>query len=101
MVWPTWAFGLQIEAYTVGGGEGSFGRAVGMETHVVQSILSADAEHAFPGGFVHGGVAGEWKVAIFHRAAKLRDAAVYVEHLSFRPELPHAESPCLAVGAMA
>ena len=48
VVRPARSFGLQIESHTVGRRKGGFGRTERMETHVVQPIAPANAEHPFP-----------------------------------------------------
>ena len=91
MVGPRGAFGLQVEAHTVSRLKGSLGRTERVEAHVVQTVAFADAKHPLPRFLVHGCIAREGKVAVLHRTAQQRLAAVDVEVVVAHLELPHAE----------
>ena len=68
-----------------------------METHVVQPIAPANAEHPFPRLLVHRGISCQWEIAVLHRAAQLGEPAVHIKHLSVYLELTHPESTGLFV----
>ena len=48
MVGPRRAFGLKVETESVGSHESSFGWAVAVETHMVETEVLARAEDSFP-----------------------------------------------------
>ena len=48
VVRPTRSLGLEVETHLVGCYEGCVGGAIGVETHVVQSVFLAATEYAFP-----------------------------------------------------
>ena len=70
MVGPRGTLGLQVDAHTVGSGEGGLGRTIGMEADVVEPVLTALEEDARPRGFVDRWIAGLGEAAVLDCAAQ-------------------------------
>src|ERR1700761_7428685 len=91
MIGPGRTFGLQIESHPVGCFECCFGRAIGMEPHMVESKAAGDAKEPFPACFVYGCVAGEREFAVLDGAAEMDRVAVDSEVGALGFEFAHAE----------
>ena len=97
MIRPRRAFGLQVDAHTVGGTEGSIGRTIAVETHVIQSPFLALGEDAQPFLFVCRRVAGHGEAAVLHRAAQEHRPSVDVELTVADADLSQAEEGLILV----
>ena len=95
---PTRTFRLQIETDQIGCDKSSFRRAERMKTHVIQTIVAANAEHPLPGSYVHRSITGQWEITVFHCAAKHCFAAIDVEPFSFYLEIAHSKLYLFDVG---
>jgi len=62
---PEREFRLEIDALFVCCGEAGFGRAVGVETHMIQAPLLEDFENPPPSLYIHRGVTGQREGAPF------------------------------------
>ena len=91
VVGPRRTFGLQVDAHTVGSTEGSLGRTVAVEAHVVQTVLLALTEDAQPLRLVGGRIARQREAAVLHRAAQMERTAVDIELASLDRDVAHAE----------
>ncbi len=100
---PHAAFRLQVEAQFVGGGEGGFGRAPGMEAHAVQAPRLADADDALPRRHIGRRIAGQRETAAIVRGAEVEQLAVQPDDVAVGPDLAHAEgdiAPVVGVAAL-
>ena len=91
VIGPRGALGLQVEAQAVGCHKGRFGRAVAVETHVVEAETLADAEDALPGGGVARREARLGEAAALHRAAQMYGFAVEQDVAARNTDLAEAE----------
>ena len=91
MIGPRGTFRLQIESQLIRCHESRFRGAVGMKTHVVESISFTLAKDALPTLHVHRWITSQREVAVFHCAAKHCSSAVDAEHVFIRTELTHAK----------
>ena len=67
---PEREFRLEIDALLICCGEAGFGRAVGVEAHMIQAPLLEDFENSPPSLHVHRGVTGQWEGAPFVGSAE-------------------------------
>ena len=88
---PAGTFGLQIKTNEIGSDEGCFRRTERVETHMVQSVVAADAEYPFPGSYVHRCITSKREIAVFHCTAEHCLASVDVEPFAFYLEITHTE----------
>ena len=91
VIWPRRTFGLEIEAEAVGSHESSFGWAIAMETHVVETIFLADAEDAFPRGGVGGRETCLGETTVLDGATKVDGLSVEQDVTSLNGYLAEAE----------
>ena len=91
VVRPARSFRLQIETDQIGSDESCFRRTEGVEAHVIQAIVTTNAEHPFPRSYIHRRIACQWEVTVFHRTAKHRFATIYIEPFPFYLEITHTE----------
>ena len=101
VVRPARSFRLQIETDQIGSDESCFRRTERVEAHVIQAIVTTNAEHPFPGSYIHRRIACQWEVTVFHRTAKHRFATIYIEPFPFYLEITHTELYLLCVSLLA
>ena len=67
---PKREFRLEIDALLICCGEAGFGRAVGVEAHMIQAPLLEDFENSPPFLHIHRGVTGQWERTPFVGSAE-------------------------------
>ena len=92
MIGPRRSFGLQVEAHLVGSGKGGFGRAVAVEAHMVEPILTTLLEDSEPRRLIGGRIARLGEAAVLYRATQPDGFAVQVELRSADADVAHAEA---------
>ena len=97
VVRPGGALRLEIEAYFVGCGKGSLRRTIGMETHVIQTILLAFPEDTLPLFLLHGRIASLWETTVLHGAPQEDGTAIDIELSVIDRNVTHAESGLVIV----
>ena len=98
MVWPRGTLRLQVDAHLVGSSESSLWRTIGMEAHVVQTVLLHLREDADPRGFVGRRISRLRETAVLHRAAQEGGTIVDIQLSAHRPHLTDAEGGLVTVG---
>ena len=96
---PERQFGVQVYPFLVGGGECGFGRGVGMEAEVVDTVVFGYDEDAPPLLHVGGAIGAQGEDAGIVGAAQEGFVAVDDELRAFGGELAHTEGLGYAVAA--
>ena len=91
MVRPARSFRLQIETDQIGSDESCFRRTERVEAHVIQAIVTTNAEHPFPGSYIHRSIACQREITVFHCTAKHCLTTVHIEPFSLDLEITHTE----------
>ena len=94
---PRRTFGLQIDTQFIGSGKGSLGRTIGMEPHMVQTILLDLRENTDPRGLVRGGITRLGETTVLHRTAQPHGVVVDIQLSAFYPHLAQAEGGLVIV----
>src|SRR5574344_1549961 len=98
-VCPSCTSHQQINTCLVSLFDSHFGRAPGMEAHVVQSVVLACLVYFCPVGSIHGRIAREWKFATVQCSPQKNRSAVYFKMSAFGFEFPQSEIEALHVFA--
>src|SRR5690349_3480954 len=90
-VGPGRTFHLQVKTRSVGSIKSGFGRAPGMETHMVQTIRPGYPENAHPGSGVRCRITGQRKNSTLQCTAKKCTLSVDGELGTLGRKVPHAK----------
>ena len=99
MVRPRRSFGLQVDAHLVGSLEGSVGRTVAMEAHMVEAVILAFPEHLQPLLLVGGRIARLGEAAVLHGATQEQRPAVDLHLPSLDADVAQANSGLIDIFA--
>ena len=94
---PRRTFGLQIDTQFIGSSKGSLGRTIGMEPHMVQTILLDLRENTDPRGLIRGGITRLGETTVLHRTAQPHGVVVDIQLSAFYPHLAQAEGGLVIV----
>ena len=100
MIRPRGTFGLQVDAQTVGGGEGGIGGTVAVEAHMVETILLALTQQAHPRRDIGGWIARLGEATVLDGATQTNSPAVEQNLTPVDSHLAHAEGDGNAAAAI-